>query len=98
MCQNFVATRNRKLTSVFSSREFYFKIDLINLPSDIIPIIAKHLLIFDNKFRFNKIFRKKNDNNLLKNFLGLDGDIFRYVNNYNGFYNNIECKEIYVKP
>jgi hypothetical protein len=72
--------------------------DLINLPSDIITIIAKHLLIFDNKFRFNKIFRKKNDNNLLIFFFGIDGDIFRYVNNYIGFYNNIECKEIYVKP
>ena len=75
-----------------------YNMDFINLPSDVITIIAKHLFIFDFKFRFNKTFRKNNDNNLLKNFFGLDGDIFRYVNNYNGFYNNIECKEIYVKP
>ena len=74
------------------------KMDLSSMPADIIPIIAKHLLLNDNNFRFNKIFRKKNYNNLLKFFFGLDDDVFRYVNNFVGFYNQIECKEIYLNP
>ena len=46
---------------------------------------GKYLLMGNNdKFKFNKIFRKKKDNKLFKLFFGLDGDIidiFRYVNN-----------------
>ncbi len=45
--------------------------DLSVMHTDIISIIGKHLLSRDNKFRFNKIFRKNNDNNLLKFFLVL---------------------------
>ena len=76
-----------------------FRMDLSIMPADIISVIGKYLLIGNNdKFKFNKIFRKKNDNKLLKFFFGLDGDIFRYVNNYIGLYNDIECKEIYIQP
>ena len=72
--------------------------DLSAIPEDIIPIIAKYLLKFDEKYRFNKIFRKKNDNNLLKYFFGNDENIFRYVNNFISYDYNIECKEINILP
>ena len=76
-----------------------FRMDLSIIPADIIPVIGKYLLMGDNdKFKFNKIFRKKNDNKLLNFFFGLDGDIFRYVNNYIGDHHDIECKEIYIQP
>jgi hypothetical protein len=76
-----------------------FRMDLSIIPADVISVIGKYLLIGNNdKYKFNKIFRKKNDNNLLKFFFGLDGDIFRYVNNYIGDHHDIECKEIYVQP
>ena len=40
-----------------------FRMDLSILPADIIPIIGKYLLMgYYDKFKFNKIFRKKNDN------------------------------------
>ena len=76
-----------------------FRMDLSILPADIIPIIGKYLLMgyYDN-FKFNKIFKEKNDNKLLKFFFGLDGDIFRYINNYIGDHHDIECKEIYIQP
>ena len=76
-----------------------FRMDLSILPADIIPIIGKYLLMgyYDN-FKFNKIFKEKNDNKLLKFFFGLDGDIFRYVNNYIGDHHDIECEEIYIQP
>jgi uncharacterized protein YehS (DUF1456 family) len=41
------------------------RIDLSAIPEDIIPIIAKYLLKVDNTYKFNKIFRKRNDNKLL---------------------------------
>ena len=73
--------------------------DLSILPADIIPIIGKYLLMgYYDKFKFNKIFKEKNDNKLLKFFFGLDGNIFRYVNNYIGDHHDIECKEIYIQP
>ena len=76
-----------------------FRIDLSIMPADVISVIGKYLLIGNNdNFKFNKIFRKKNDNKLLKFFFGLDGDIFRYVNNYIGDHHDIECKEIYIQP
>ena len=76
-----------------------FRMDLSIIPADIISVIGKYLLIGNNdKFKFNKIFRKKNDNKLLKFFFGLDENVFRYVNNYIGIWYKIECKEIYIKP
>ena len=76
-----------------------FRMDLSIIPVDVISVIGKYLLIGNNdKYKFNKIFRKRNDNKLLKFFFGLDGDIFRYVNNYIGDHHDIECKEIYVQP
>ena len=38
------------------------RIDLSAIPEDILPIIARYLLKFDNTYKFNKIFRKRNDN------------------------------------
>ena len=76
-----------------------FKMDLSIMPADVISIIGKYLLMGnDDNFKFNKIFRKKNDNDLLKFFFGLDENVFRYVNNYIGIWYKIECKEIYIKP
>ena len=76
-----------------------FKIDLSVMPADIISIIGKYLLMGNHdEFKFNKIFRKKNDNDLLQFFFGLDENVFRYVNNYIGMWYKIECKEIYIKP
>jgi hypothetical protein len=40
----------------------FFKIDLSQMPIDIIHIIGKHLLTRGYKIRFNNIFRKMNDN------------------------------------
>jgi uncharacterized protein YehS (DUF1456 family) len=54
---------------------YKMRIDLSAIPEDIIPIIAKYLLKFDMKRRFNKIFRKRNDNKLLKYFFGNDENI-----------------------
>ena len=76
-----------------------FRIDLSIMPADVISVIGKYLLMgYYDKFKFNKIFKEKNDNKLLKFFFGLDGDIFRYVNNYIGDHHEIECKEIYIQP
>ncbi len=58
---------------------FKMRIDLSAIPEDIIPVIAKYLLKFDITYKFNKIFRKKNDNNLLKYFCGNDENIFRSI-------------------
>ena len=77
---------------------FEMRIDLSAIPEDIIPIIAKYLLKFDIKRRFNKIFRKRNDNKLLKYFFGNDENIFRYVNNFISYDYKIECKEINIQP
>ena len=55
------------------------RIDLSAIPEDIIPIIAKYLLEFDITYKFNKIFRKRNDNKLLKYFFGNDENIFRIL-------------------
>ena len=77
---------------------YKMRIDLSAIPEDIIPIIAKYLLKFDIKRRFNKIFRKRNDNKLLKYFFGNDENIFRYVNNFVSYDYKIECKEIYIEP
>jgi hypothetical protein len=66
--------------------------------NSLIPIIAKYLLKFDIKRRFNKIFRKRNDNKLLKYFFGNDENIFRYVNNFISYDYQIECKEINIEP
>ena len=44
-----------------------FRMDLSILPEDIIPNIGKYLLMgYNDKYKFNKIFKKKNDSNLLK--------------------------------
>ncbi len=44
-----------------------FRMDLSVISADIISIIGKYLLMGNNdKVKFNKIFRKNNDNNLLK--------------------------------
>ena len=77
---------------------FKMRMDLSAIPEDIIPIIAKYLLKFDITYKFNKIFRKKNDNNLLKYFFGNDENIFRYVNNFISYDYKIECKEINIEP
>ena len=77
---------------------YKMRIDLSAIPEDIIPIIAKYLLKFDIKRRFNKIFRKMNDNKLLKYFFGNDENIFRYVNNFVSYDYKIECKEINIQP
>ncbi len=45
---------------------FKIRMALSAIPEDIIPIIAKYLLKFDITHKFNKIFRKKEDNNLSK--------------------------------
>ena len=74
------------------------RIDLSAIPEDIIPIIAKYLLKVDNTYKFNKIFRKRNDNKLLKYFFGNDENIFRYVNNFISYDYKIECKEINIQP
>ena len=81
-----------------NNNNLLYRMDLSVIHGDIISIISKYLLKRDDKFRFNKIFRKKRDNNLLKFFFGIDEDIFRYVNNYIGLHYFIECKEIYLKP
>ena len=52
----------------------------------------------DNTYKFNKIFRKRNDNKLLKYFFGNDENIFRYVNNFISYDYQIECKEINIEP
>ena len=76
-----------------------FKMDLSVMPADIISIIGKYLVMGNHdEFKFKKIFRKKNDNDLLQFFFGLDENVFRYVNNYIGMWYKIECKEIYIKP
>jgi hypothetical protein len=72
--------------------------NLSAIPEDILPIIARYLLKFDNTYKFNKIFRKNNDNNLLKYFFGNDENIFRYVNNFISYDYQIECKEINIEP
>ena len=77
---------------------FKMRIDLSAIPEDIIPIIAKYLLEFDIMYKFNKIFRKRNDNKLLKYFFGNDENIFRYVNNFISYNYKIECKEINIQP
>ncbi len=56
---------------------FKMRMNLSAIPEDIIPIIGRYLLKFDNTYKFNKIIRKTNDNNLLKYFFGNDENIFR---------------------
>jgi hypothetical protein len=77
---------------------FKMRIDLSAIPEDIMPTIAKYLLKVDNTYKFNKIFRKRNDNKLLKYFFGNDENIFRYVNNFISYDYKIECKEINIEP
>ena len=77
---------------------FKMRMNLSAIPEDILPIIARYLLKFDNTYKFNKIFRKNNDNNLLKYFFGNDENIFRYVNNFISYDYQIECKEINIEP
>ncbi len=76
---------------------FKMRMDLSAIPEDVIPIIARYLLKFDNSYKFNKIFRKNNDNHLLKYFFGNDEYIFRYVNNFISYDYKIECKEINIE-
>ena len=38
---------------------FKMRMNLSAIPEDILPIIARYLLQFDNTYKFNKIFRKK---------------------------------------
>ena len=52
-----------------NKNNFLVKMDLSCMPTDIIPFIGKHLLTYDNKFKFNKIFKKKQDIALLNSFL-----------------------------
>ena len=73
------------------------RINLSAIP-DIIPIISHHLLLYDEKFRFNKIFRKQNDDQLLKFFFGDNQKVIKYINNYIGREYDIECKEIDLTP
>ena len=73
---------------------FLVKMDLSCMPTDIIPFIGKHLLTYDNKFKFNKIFKKKQDNKWLKFFFGEDDKLFKLLNNYIGNEYKIECKDI----
>ena len=77
---------------------FKMRMNLSAIPEDILPIIARYLLKFDNTYKFNKIFRKRNDNKLLKYFFGNDENIFRYVNNFICYDYKIECKEINIQP
>ena len=77
---------------------FKMRMDLSAIPEDVIPIIVRYLLKFDNSYKFNKIFRKNNDNHLLKYFFGNDENIFRYVNNFITYDYKIECKEINIEP
>ena len=72
--------------------------DLSSMPADILPIISKHLLFSDYKFKLNKIFRKNNDDNLLKFFFGDDKKLFKYINTYIGNNYKIECKDIDFNP
>ena len=81
-----------------NKNKFLVKMDLSNMPSDIMPVIGKHLLSYDNKFKFNKIFRKKQDNKLLKFFFGEDTKLFKFINNYIGNDYIIECKDIDLNP
>ena len=81
-----------------NKNKFLVKMDLSNMPTDIMPVIGKHLLSYDNKFKFNKIFRKKQDNKLLKFFFGEDTKLFKFINNYIGNDYIIECKDIDLNP
>ena len=81
-----------------NKNKFLVKVDLSNMPTDIMPVIGKHLLSYDNKFKFNKIFRKKQDNKLLKFFFGEDTKLFKFINNYIGNDYIIECKDIDLNP
>ena len=73
---------------------YKMRIDLSAIPEDIIPIIAKYLLKVDNTYKFNKIFRKRNDNKLLKYFFGNDENIFRYVNNFISYNYKLNVKRL----
>ena len=77
---------------------YSFRMDLSSMPADILPIISKHLLFSDYKFKLNKIFRKNNDDNLLKFFFGVDRKLFKYINTYVGNDYKIECKDIDLNP
>ena len=81
-----------------TNNNFSFRMDLSSMPADILPIISKHLLFSDYKFKLNKIFRKNNDDNLLKFFFGDDKKIFKYINTYIGNNYKIECKDIDLNP
>ena len=81
-----------------SNNNYSFRMDLSSMPADILPIISKHLLFSDYKFKLNKIFRKNNDDNLLKFFFGDDKKLFKYINTYIGNNYKIECKDIDFNP
>ena len=81
-----------------NKNNFLVKMDLSCMPTDIIPFIGKHLLTYDNKFKFNKIFKKKQDIALLKFFFGEDDKLFKFINNYIGNKYKIECKDINLNP
>lgn len=81
-----------------TNNNYSFRMDLSSMPTDILPIISKHLLFSDYKFKLNKIFRKNNDDNLLKFFFGDDKKLFKYINTYTGNNYHIECKDIDFNP
>ena len=81
-----------------TNNNYSFRMDLSSMPADILPIISKHLLFSDYKFKLNKIFRKNNDDNLLKFFFGDEKKLFKYINTYVGNNYKIECKDIDLKP
>ena len=81
-----------------TNNNYSFRMDLSSMPADILPIISKHLLFSDYKFKLNKIFRKNNDDNLLKFFFGDDKKLFKYINTYIGNNYKIECKDIDLNP
>ena len=65
-----------------TNNNYSFRMDLSSMPADILPIIGKHLILSNYKYKLNKIFRKNNDDNLLKFFFGVDRKLFKYINTY----------------
>ena len=81
-----------------TNNNYSFRMDLSSMPADILPIIGKHLILSNYKYKLNKIFRKNNDDNLLKFFFGVDRKLFKYINTYVGNDYKIECKDIDLNP
>ena len=81
-----------------TNNNYSFRMDLSSMPADILPIIGKHLILSNYKYKLNKIFRKNNDDNLFKFFFGVDRKLFKYINTYVGNDYKIECKDIDLNP